>query len=152
MENEKLLSLDELLRRLDQLKKEGKKIVFTNGCFDILHKGHVAYLQAAKRLGDVLVLGLNSDRSVRALKGAERPLNNELDRAFVLAGLFSVDYLLVFDEDTPYEVLSKIKPHILVKGSDYKLEDVVGSEFARETVLIDFVKGYSTTSLISRMK
>jgi len=147
-----LLPLDKLVEKLNRLKEEGKKIVFTNGCFDILHKGHVAYLQAAKKLGDVLVLGLNSDRSVKALKGPGRPVNNQYDRAFVLASLYSVDFIVIFDEDTPYEILSKIRPHILTKGGDYKLEEVVGSEFAGETILIDFVKGYSTTSLINKLK
>lgn len=152
MENRKLLPLADLLKKLEMHKQQGRKIVFTNGCFDILHKGHVAYLQRAKQLGDILVLGLNSDRSVRILKGPQRPLNNEEDRAFVLAGLEAIDYVVIFDEDTPHEILSQIRPHVLVKGGDYRIEEVVGAEFAAETVLIDFVKGYSTTSLINKMK
>jgi rfaE bifunctional protein nucleotidyltransferase chain/domain len=152
MNNEKLLSLEILLTRIENHKKKGSKIVFTNGCFDILHKGHVAYLQEAKRLGDVLVLGLNSDTSVRAIKGPERPVNNEVDRAFVLAGLHCIDYILIFDEPTPYEILSQIKPDILVKGGDYKHGDVVGSEFAGETKLIKFVEGYSTSRIIEKLR
>jgi D-glycero-beta-D-manno-heptose 1-phosphate adenylyltransferase len=152
MKNKKLLNIQDLLVKLDDHRLNGEKIVFTNGCFDILHKGHVAYLQEAKNLGDVLVLGLNSDASVKEIKGPERPLNNELDRAFVLAGLACIDYILVFTEPTPYEILSKIKPHILVKGGDYKIEDVIGSEFAGETQLIQFVEGYSTTKIINKLK
>jgi D-glycero-beta-D-manno-heptose 1-phosphate adenylyltransferase len=152
MKNEKLLSLNNLLSKLENHKKDGNKIVFTNGCFDILHKGHVAYLQEAKRLGDVLVLGLNSDKSVREIKGPERPINNEDDRAFVLAGLYCIDYILIFDQPTPFEILSQIKPDILVKGGDYKHEEVIGSEFAGETQLISFVEGYSTSRIIEKLK
>ena len=152
MENRKLKSLDELLTATDHLKADGKKIVFTNGVFDILHKGHVAYLQQAKNLGDILVLGLNSDHSVKKIKGPERPINDQVDRAFVLSGLESVDYIVIFNEETPYEILSKIKPDILVKGGDYKIDEVIGKEFAKETILIDFVDGYSTTRIIGKMK
>jgi len=152
MENKKLKNLPELLVQLQQDKYSGQKIVFTNGCFDILHKGHVAYLQAAKDLGDKLVLGLNSDQSVQKLKGPKRPLNNQEDRAFVLAGLESIDYIVVFYEETPHELLAEVRPDILVKGGDYKVEEVVGREFASQTILIDFVEGYSTTKTISKMK
>jgi rfaE bifunctional protein nucleotidyltransferase chain/domain len=152
MENDKLLSLDALLEKLEDHKKIGDTVVFTNGCFDILHKGHVAYLREARNLGNILVLGLNSDRSVREIKGPERPINNELDRAFVLAALESVSYITIFDESTPYEILSKIKPHILVKGGDYNLDEVIGSEFAGETRLIRFVEGYSTSTIIGKLK
>lgn len=152
MENRKLKSMTDLLSQLDQERKAGKKIVFTNGCFDILHKGHVAYLAAARQLGDLLVLGLNSDDSVSKLKGPSRPINNQEDRAFVLAGLESISYIMVFYEDTPLEILSKIRPDVLVKGGDYQVEEVVGREFAGETILIDFVDGYSTTKIISKMQ
>lgn len=152
MENKKLKNLPELLVQLQHDKDSGQKIVFTNGCFDILHKGHVAYLQAAKDLGDKLVLGLNSDQSVQKLKGPTRPLNNQEDRAFVLAGLESIDYIVVFYEETPHELLAEVRPDILVKGGDYKVEEVVGREFASQTILIDFVEGYSTTKIISKMK
>jgi rfaE bifunctional protein nucleotidyltransferase chain/domain len=152
MENHKLLSLKDLLKKIEHHKKGGYKVVFTNGCFDILHKGHVAYLREAKKLGNILVLGLNSDRSVREIKGPERPINNESDRAFVLSALECIDYVVIFDEPTPYEILSQIKPDVLVKGSDYRHDEVIGSEFAGETRLIRFVEGYSTSGIIERMK
>ncbi|MEJ5283908.1 MAG: bifunctional D-glycero-beta-D-manno-heptose-7-phosphate kinase/D-glycero-beta-D-manno-heptose 1-phosphate adenylyltransferase HldE [Brevinematia bacterium] len=146
----KLLSLEELLVVLEDLKKKGKRIVFTNGCFDILHRGHITYLSEAKKLGDILVIGLNSDSSVKRLKGESRPINNENDRALMLSALEMVDYVVLFNEDTPYEILSKIKPDILVKGGDYKVENVVGREFAKETIILNFVDGYSTTSIIKK--
>ncbi len=146
----KLLTLEELLIVLDDLRKKNKKIVFTNGCFDILHRGHITYLFEAKKLGDVLVIGLNSDSSVKRLKGEKRPINSEKDRALLLSALEMVDYVVIFEEDTPYEILSKIKPDVLVKGGDYKVENVVGREFASETVIIDFVDGYSTTNIINK--
>lgn len=131
---------------------QNSNIVFTNGCFDILHKGHVSYLQKAKKLGDILVVGLNSDSSVRALKGENRPINSQEDRAFLLASLECVDYVIIFDELTPYELIKSISPKILVKGADYKGKEVVGSEFAQEVKLIDFVEGKSTTNLIKKIK
>ena len=143
--------LDELLGIIQRLKTAGKTIVFTNGCFDILHKGHVTYLREAKKLGDVLILGLNSDASVRKLKGPSRPINQEDDRAEVLCALKAVDYVVKFGEDTPLELLRKIRPDILVKGADYKLEDVVGREYAGKTVLLHFVEGYSTTSILHQV-
>ncbi len=152
MENKKLVSLESLLILLSEYRKQGKKIVFTNGCFDILHKGHVAYLQQARDLGDILIVGLNSDSSVKKIKGPDRPINNQEDRAFVLGGLAAIDHLVIFTEPTPYEILSKIKPDILVKGGDYKIEEVIGAEFARETCLIDFVEGYSTTRIIHKLQ
>ncbi len=152
MENKKLVSLESLLILLSEYRKQGKKIVFTNGCFDILHKGHVAYLQQARDLGDILIVGLNSDSSVKKIKGPDRPINNQEDRAFVLGGLAAINYLVIFAESTPYEILSKIKPDILVKGGDYKIEEVIGAEFARETCLIDFVEGYSTTRIIHKLQ
>ena len=136
----------------DHIRAEGKKIVFTNGCFDILHRGHVSYLRKAKALGDILILGLNSDDSVRRIKGPERPLNRETDRAEVLAGLSSVDHIVFFNEDTPLDLIREIRPDVLVKGGDYSLDNIVGREYSNETVTIDFVDGYSTTDIISRMK
>ena len=136
----------------DHLRQKGKKIVFTNGCFDILHLGHVRYLEQAKALGDVLVVGVNSDESVRRLKGPSRPINPQYDRAYLLASLEAVDYVVVFDEDTPYELIKRVRPDILVKGGDYKDKEVVGSDIAKETRLIDFVPGKSTTSIIERMR
>lgn len=146
------MTLSDLLVELEKQRSSGKKTAFTNGCFDILHKGHIAYLREAKKLSNILVLGLNSDESVKRLKGQNRPVNNQDDRAFVLSEITSIDYIVIFHEDTPYELLSQIKPDILVKGGDYKVDEVVGREFAQETVLIDFVEGYSTTSIISKMK
>lgn len=132
------------------LKSLGKKVVFTNGCFDILHAGHVKYLEEAKSYGDILVLGLNSDASVKRLKGESRPINNSEDRATVLAALESVDFVIEFGEDTPYELIKAIKPDILVKGGDYKGKEVIGSNIAKETRLVQFVDGKSTTKIIER--
>lgn len=135
----------------DRFKKEGKKVVFTNGCFDILHVGHVKYLQEAKSYGDVLIVGLNSDSSVRELKGPNRPVNIEADRAYILAALESVDYVVLFSEETPHELIKSIAPDILVKGGDYEGKSVVGAEFAKELRLVQFVDGKSTTSTIERI-
>jgi D-beta-D-heptose 7-phosphate kinase/D-beta-D-heptose 1-phosphate adenosyltransferase len=145
-------SKDEMIKIISNLKSKGKKIVFTNGCFDILHRGHVSYLDKAKSLGDVLVLGLNSDASVKRLKGDDRPINSEEDRAFVLAALEAVDFVVIFDEDTPYELISALKPNILVKGADYEGKEVVGSDLVDEVKLIEFVNGRSTTRTIERIK
>ncbi|WP_304332676.1 D-glycero-beta-D-manno-heptose 1-phosphate adenylyltransferase [Brachyspira innocens] len=149
--NNKLIERSKLDNLLSEYRKENKKIVFTNGCFDILHRGHIEYLQKARELGDLLVLGLNSDNSVKRLKGNDRPINNETDRAIVLSALECINYISIFDEDTPLELIKIVKPDILVKGGDYKIEDVVGREFAKETVLIDFVDGYSTTNIIKKI-
>ena len=144
-----LKEIDELSK---ELKQKGKKIVFTNGCFDILHVGHVKYLEIAKSFGDVLVLGLNSDSSVRKLKGPSRPVNTEDDRAYILAALESVDYVVLFENDTPYELIKTISPHTLVKGGDYEGKDVIGQELVEELRLVDFVEGKSTTRTIQRIK
>ncbi len=151
-ENGAAIPLNQLLGWLNEFRAEGQKIVFTNGCFDILHRGHVDYLRKARKLGDLLVVGLNSDESTRRLKGPSRPINKQEDRAFMLAALDCVDYVVIFDEDTPYELLSQIKPDLLVKGGDYKPDQVAGREFAGEVAIIDFVNGYSTTSIVERMK
>ncbi len=148
----KILSQDILVRRVNSDKALNKKIVFTNGCFDILHRGHVTYLKKAKELGDILVMGLNSDASVKRLKGDSRPVNSEGDRAEVLSALECIDYITIFDEDTPLDLIKTVEPDILVKGGDYNPEEVVGREFAKKTVIIDFVHGYSTTSTINAMK
>lgn len=152
MEKKKIYTLLELLPLLEADRKAGKKLVFTNGCFDILHRGHATYLRKARSLGDKLIIGLNTDASVKRLKGESRPINHEDDRAYILESLECVDYVVKFGEDTPHELLSQIKPNILVKGGDYKIEDVVGREFADEVTLIDFVNGYSTTKTIEKMK
>lgn len=143
---------------LDTFRKDhtGKKIVFTNGCFDILHIGHIRYLQEAAKLGDILVVGLNSDASVKRLKGPERPINNENDRAEMLGALGFVDYVCIFEEDTPLELIKAIKPDVLVKGGDYKPDEVVGKKEVEaeggKLVLIPFVEGKSTTGIIERIK
>lgn len=152
--NKKILGSAMLAKTLAPVRRKGKKVVFTNGCFDILHLGHVKYLEKAKRLGDVLVVGLNSDSSVRAIKGDSRPINNERARAMVLASLCFVDYVTVFSDDTPERLIRKLKPDILVKGADWKAGDIVGADFVRgrggSIARISFVKGYSTTSVIRK--
>lgn len=142
----------EIENTVQRLKKNGKKIVFTNGCFDILHRGHVSYLDVAKSFGDILILGLNSDDSVRRLKGNDRPINNQEDRGFILAALESVDYVVNFNEDTPYELIKIIEPDILVKGADYEGKEVVGSDIAKEVRLVTFIDGKSTTQTIEKIK
>lgn len=148
----KIVDIETLIHVLHNAREQKKTVVFTNGCFDILHRGHASYLQEAKRLGDILVVGVNSDDSVRRLKGETRPINNEFDRCSLLSSLESVDYVTVFGEDTPYELIKRIAPDILVKGGDYTVETVVGREFAGRVELIPFVEGYSSTSSINRMK
>ena len=132
--------------------EQGKKIVFTNGCFDILHAGHVKYLEVAKSYGDILIVGLNSDNSVKKLKGSNRPINNQDDRAYILASLESVDYVVIFEEETPYELIKLIIPHTLVKGGDYEGKDVVGQDISNELKLVQFVNGKSTTNIIQRIQ
>ena len=135
---------------VDRLKD--KKIVFTNGCFDILHRGHISYLNTAKSFGDILILGLNSDESVRKLKGKDRPINTEYDRAFILSALEAVDYVVIFNEETPYELIKIIQPDVLVKGGDYQGKEVVGSDIAKELQLVTFIDGKSTTNTIKKIK
>ncbi|MGJ0378298.1 D-glycero-beta-D-manno-heptose-7-phosphate kinase [Aliarcobacter cryaerophilus] len=144
-------TFDEIKTLSSKLHSQGKKIVFTNGCFDILHVGHVKYLEVAKSYGDVLILGLNADSSVRKLKGSSRPINSQDDRAYILASLESVDYVVIFEEETPYELIKLIKPHVLVKGGDYEGKEVVGQEIADELKLVQFVDGKSTTNTIKRI-
>jgi len=145
-------TFDEIEQTVSRLKKQNKKIVFTNGCFDILHKGHVQYLDKAKSFGDVLILGLNSDASVSALKGPNRPINNEDDRGYILAALESVDYVVKFTEDTPLSLIEIVQPDVLVKGGDYEGKKVVGSEIAGELKLVQFVDGKSTTKTIEKIQ
>jgi D-beta-D-heptose 7-phosphate kinase/D-beta-D-heptose 1-phosphate adenosyltransferase len=145
-------TFQEIEKTVARLKKQKKKIVFTNGCFDILHRGHVQYLDVAKSYGDVLILGLNSDESVRELKGPTRPINNEDDRAFVLAALESVDFVVKFTQDTPYELIKIVEPDVLVKGGDYENKEVVGSDIAKEVRLVTFVDGKSTTKTIDKIQ
>ena len=137
------------------LKKKAKKIAFTNGCFDILHYGHVKYLEDAKKNTDYLIVAVNSDDSVRRLKGAKRPLCALNDRMKVLSGLSSVDYIVSFSEDTPFEIIQYLKPDILIKGADYKVKDIVGNDIVRSyggTVKrVEYLKGFSVTSLIKKI-
>jgi rfaE bifunctional protein nucleotidyltransferase chain/domain len=137
-------------------KHEDWKIVFTNGIFDIIHRGHVAYLEKAKELGDILVLGLNSDASARRLKGAARPFVNQDDRAFILSRLEAVDIVSVFEEDTPINLIKLVKPDLLVKGGDYQIEEIVGREFVENNggrvCTIPLVEGKSTTNLLKKVK
>lgn len=132
--------------------REDRKVVFTNGCFDLLHAGHVAYLQEAREQGDLLVLGLNSDDSVSRLKGPTRPIQKEDDRAFILAGLECIDYVCLFTEDTPFQLIEKVKPNVLVKGGDWKPEQIVGSDIVLaaggEVKSLKFVEGRSTTNIV----
>jgi len=147
----KIITQQNLLLILDQLRTINKKIVFTNGVFDIIHRGHISYLQKARQLGDILILGLNTDASIKRIKGEGRPINQENDRAYVLSAFEFVDYIIMFSEDTPYNLIKMVKPNVLVKGADYKIENVVGREFATETVLIDFQEGYSSTKIIEKV-
>ena len=145
-------SFDETETIVKRYKENGKKVVFTNGCFDILHVGHVKYLQIAKSFGDILIVGLNSDASVSRLKGPQRPINLVEDRAYLLAALEAVDFVVPFEEDTPYELIKMIEPDTLVKGGDYAGKIVIGTEFAGELKLVDFVDGKSTTKTIDKIK
>jgi len=151
-----VLTTGEAVRWAQRLHADGKHIVFTNGVFDLLHPGHVRYLQDARRLGDALIVAVNSDRSVRANKGPTRPVNPEAERAEVLAVLGSVDAVVVFDEDTPYEIIGHIQPDVLIKGADWGPENIVGRDIVEarggKVVRIPLAEGYSTTGLIARIK
>lgn len=150
-----VLRPQDLVKRLDPLRGK-KRIVFTNGCFDLLHVGHIRYLQQARSLGDILVLGLNTDASVQRLKGPERPLQSEDERAEILAALSCVDYVTLFNEDTPLELIQTVKPDILVKGGDWTVDKIVGADFVLknggQVKSLQFVPGRSTTKLIEKMR
>jgi len=141
----------QITKIVERLKTLNKKIVFTNGCFDILHRGHVSYLDKAKSYGDILIVGLNSDDSIKRLKGKNRPINIQEDRAYILAGLESVDFVVLFNEDTPYNLIKLIEPDILVKGGDYYNKEIIGSDIAKEVRLVDFIDGKSTTQIINQI-
>ena len=151
-----LIKRTELNNLLNKLREEGKTIVTTNGCFDILHVGHVRYLEKTKSFADVLIVALNSDKSVKSIKGDSRPINNENDRAEVLSGLKSVDYVVLFDEDSPIDLLLEIKPDVYTKGADYTIETLPEAKPIMEAggriEFISFVEGKSTTSIIEKMK
>ena len=151
-----ILNREELLRARARLRAEGRRLVFTNGCFDILHVGHVRYLSEARRLGDALLVAINSDASVRALKGAGRPILSEAERAEILAALSSVDFVTVFEEESPRALISEVLPDVLVKGGDYRLDEIHGREEVERAggrvLSLPFVEGASTTGIIERIK
>ena len=150
--NQNIKTFNEINILSKELKTKGKKIVFTNGCFDLLHSGHIKYLEAAKKFGDILILGLNSDSSVSNLKGKNRPINTQMDRACILAALQVVDFVVIFKDPTPYKLIKVIKPHILVKGGDYKGNKVVGEDIVDELKIVEFIKGKSTSKTIEQIK
>ena len=152
----KIIDIQDIDPFLTYWKLKNQKIVFTNGCFDIIHRGHVEYLAQAANYGNILVVGLNTDDSVRRLKGEARPVQDEIARATIMASLQFVSAVILFDEDTPYELIKKVQPDVLIKGSDYNIEDIVGYDIVKakggEVVTIDFIEGYSTTSIIEKLK
>jgi rfaE bifunctional protein nucleotidyltransferase chain/domain len=147
----KIVRQDELKQILQGLKAQAKRVVFTNGCFDIIHIGHIRYLREARTFGDLLVVGINSDRSVSIIK-PDRPVNSQDQRAEVLASLEMVDYVTIFDEETPYELIKSVQPDVLVKGGDWKKEDIIGSDIAKETHSLPYIEGVSTTGIIEKIK
>lgn len=146
-----LLNRNELKEAREKLKAEGKRLVFTNGCFDILHVGHVRYLRSARKLGDVLLVALNTDQSISRIKPG-RPVVSEGQRAEMVASLEMVDYVTLFNEDTPYELIKLLRPDVLVKGGDWKREEIVGSDIVPETYSLPYIKGASTTEIIEKIK
>ena len=149
---EHIKTFDDIGSIVDELKNKNKKIVFTNGCFDILHIGHIKYLEEAKSFGDVLIVGLNSDKSINKIKGKNRPINIQTDRAYILASIEVVNYVVIFEDETPYDLIKLIQPDVLVKGSDYEGEKVIGEGIAKELKLVKFIDGKSTTKTIERIK
>lgn len=151
-----IYSIDELIKIRKKLKEENKKVVFTNGCFDILHAGHVDYIEKAKEMGDILIVGLNSDLSVKRIKGEKRPIVPENERAFIIASLKSVDFVILFNEDTPYELIKALVPDTLVKGDDWNIENVVGKDIVEknggDVKTIKFVNFQSTTNIIKTIQ
>ena len=150
--DEHIKTFDEISSIISELKNNDKKIVFTNGCFDILHIGHIKYLEKAKNFGDILILGLNSDNSTQRLKGKNRPINTQDDRAYILASLEMVDYVVIFNEDTPLDLIKLIKPDVLVKGGDYEDKKVVGQDIVKELKLVQFIDDKSTSNTIKKIR
>jgi len=152
----KLVPIDEIGKLIDIKKQEGKTIGFTNGCFDILHYGHIDYLTKAATLCDMLVIGVNSDNSVKRLKGNHRPITDQKSRTYVLAALSCISYVVIFDQDTPYELIKTVQPNILIKGGDYKPEDIIGNDLVKaiggEVTTIEFVPGYSTSIIEQKIR
>lgn len=154
--NSKILDDNSLRQKVSIWRFLNKKIVFTNGCFDIIHLGHIDYLSKAKDLGNILLIGLNTDDSIKRIKGNNRPIKDQHERAIMLASLQFVDGVILFNDDTPYDLIKKIEPDILVKGSDYKKEEIVGADIIKNTggeiITIDFLEGYSTTSILDKIR
>jgi len=151
VKSKKIILAKALAKKISAFKKSGKKIVFTNGCFDLIHAGHIRTFQKAKTFGDILVVAINTDASVRRLKGKNRPVVGQQNRAKVLAGLEAVDFVTFFSEDTPLEILELLRPDVLVKGANYKLSEIVGRQCVKKVVRISMVKGISTSSIISKI-
>jgi rfaE bifunctional protein nucleotidyltransferase chain/domain len=153
---DKILPLEQSLGKIKAWKEQGFMLVFTNGCFDILHLGHVDYLEKAKNTGDKLIVGLNTDASVRLLKGPDRPINDEMSRARLLAALSFVDLVILFNEATPLELIRAVEPDILIKGNDYEIKNIVGAKFVMENggkvITLDLIEGVSTTRIIDKIK
>jgi len=149
--NKKILSLPALLKKLPALRRQGKTIAFTNGCFDLMHIGHVKYLEDAGKGNRILIVGLNSDVSTSRLKGPSRPIVMQKSRAAVLAALESVDFVVIFNEETPYKLISALKPDILIKGADYKGKSVVGEDLVKRLEFVKYIKGFSTTNIIEKI-
>lgn len=143
--------MQSLKKKLSVLRREGRTIAFTNGCFDLMHVGHVKYLERAKKDNRVLIVGLNSDRSISRIKGPSRPICPQKSRAAVIASLEAVDFVVIFNQETPYKLIKAVKPDVLIKGADYKGKEVVGSDIAGKVELIKFVEGFSTTNIINRI-
>jgi len=148
----KLIALPALLNKLPALRRGGKTIAFTNGCFDLMHIGHVKYLQEAGKSNRVLIVGLNSDVSIRHIKGSGRPIVPQKSRAAVLAALESVDFVVIFNEDTPYKLIAAVKPDILVKGADWKGKSVIGEDLVKKVEFVKYIKGFSTTNIIKKIQ
>ena len=157
MSEPRIIKIEQIRNTIEGLRKKTPtlRIVFTNGCFDLLHVGHVQYLREAKKLGDILVLGLNSDSSVKQLKGPSRPIQNENDRAEIISELKSVDYVVIFSDETPLKLIQEVKPDILVKGGDWKIDQIVGSDFVikngGKVMSLCLVEGRSTTKIVEKM-
>jgi len=151
----KIISIEKFLPARCEIREDGSKLVFTNGCFDIIHRGHVEYLRKAKKHGDYLIVGMNSDRSVREIKGKNRPIMSQNDRAIVLAALEMVDYVIIFDEPTPLELIEAIRPDVLVKGADWNEDEIVGADFVKASggsvARIELVQGKGTSEIIDRI-
>ncbi len=156
MANSKIKSLSQLKKITQQIKNRGKQIVFTNGCFDIIHVGHIKYLEKAAKYGDVLIIAVNSDKSVKTIKGKTRPFNKQLERAYILSAFSFVDYVIIFNEKTPHRLIKSLKPDVLVKGGDWPKSKIIGrstvKKYGGKVINIPFVKGFSTTKLIQRIR